>query len=98
MILEKALISVDRGEKEAFQKAFSEAAPYLTSSPGCHGVQLYDCLEEPTRFMFIVEWESLEAHEHGYRQSPAFAEWHRIIGPYLGGLGELAHYRPLDEP
>jgi len=97
MIIEKAMITVDRGAKKAFEKAFYEEAPSLTSSPGCHGVQLYDRIEEPTRFIFIVEWKSLEAHE-GFRQSPAFAEWHRIVGPYLGGLGELTHYRPLDEP
>ncbi|MFZ0060245.1 MAG: antibiotic biosynthesis monooxygenase family protein [Acidimicrobiales bacterium] len=98
MIVEKAPITVDRGEEEAFEQAFFEAAPFIASSPGCHGVHLYDCVEEPTRFLFVIEWESLAAHEEGFRKSPAFAEWRRIVGPCLGGLSELAHYRPVDKP
>lgn len=98
MIVEKALITVDRGEEEPFERAFFEAAPLISSSPGCHGVHLYDCVVEPTRFLFVIGWESLAAHEEGFRKSPAFAEWRKIVGPYLGGLSELAHDRPVDRP
>ncbi len=98
MIIEKAQITVDRGRQEAFQAAFFEAEPFLSSSPGCSSVRLYDCVEVPEQLMFIVEWESVQAHEEGFRKSPAFVEWHRIVGPYLGGLSDLAHYRPIDKP
>jgi quinol monooxygenase YgiN len=98
MIIEKAEITVEPGKEAAFQAAFFEAEPFVAASAGCRAVHIYRCIEEPRRFTFVIEWESVAAHEEGFRKSPAFAEWRSIVGPYLGGLSELAHWRPLETP
>jgi quinol monooxygenase YgiN len=98
MIIEKAVLTVEPGKEAAFQAAFFKAEPFVAAYPGCRAVHLYRCIEEPGRFMFVIEWESVAAHEEGFRKSPAFAEWRNVVGPYLGGLSELAHWRPLETP
>lgn len=45
--------------------------------------------------MLTVEWDSLEAHTVGFRQSPAFAEWRALIGPYFAEPPQVEHFDVL---
>ena len=45
-----------------------------------------------SRVVLQVEWDNLEAHTVGFRQSPAFAEWRAIIGPYFARPPHVEHF------
>ena len=42
--------------------------------------------------MLLVEWEDLEAHTVGFRESERFARWREIIGPFFDGPPKVEHF------
>jgi heme-degrading monooxygenase HmoA len=92
MILEVAMLKVHAGQKPAFEAAMAQAAPVIARTPGYRGHELRRCMETQGRYLLLVQWETLEAHTAGFRQSPAFAEWRQIIGPYFAEPPVVEHY------
>lgn len=92
MILEAALLSIRAGEESAFEKALEKASAVIVTSPGYLSHQLHRCIETTGRYLLLVRWETLEAHTVGFRQSPSFAEWRSIIGPFFAAAPAVEHY------
>jgi len=42
-----------------------------------------------------VHWNTLEDHTQGFRESPAFAEWRAIIGPFFAQPPQVEHFTLL---
>jgi hypothetical protein len=40
-----------------------------------------------------VEWDSLDAHVVGFRESDAFSAWRALIGPFFASPPEVVHYQ-----
>src|ERR1700735_2443557 len=83
MVLEVAMIQIRVGGESAFEGAMVEAAPLIARSPGYLGHEVQRCIETPGRYLLLVQWETLEAHTVGFRQSAAFGEWRAIIGTHF---------------
>ena len=92
MILEHALIDVSPGEETAFEAALAEAKPVLASTPGCRSITLHRGIESPSRYLLLVEWDTLDDHMVGFRQSERFTRWRELIGPYFAGAPAVDHY------
>jgi len=92
MILEVAILTVHAGQGSAFEAAMVKAAPVIAGSPGYLGHELRRCVETPGRYVLLVQWQTLEAHTVGFRQSPAFAEWRQMIGSYFAEPPVVEHY------
>ena len=92
MVLEVALIDVTPGEEEAFVAAYQRARSGLATTPGCHSVRLTRGVESPSRFVLLVEWESVAAHEENFRATQRFSTWRGHIGPYLAAPPSVEHY------
>lgn len=50
------------------------------------------CVERPNVYMFTIDWETLEDHTVGFRESDQFAQWRTIIGPYFDGPAVVEHF------
>jgi hypothetical protein len=48
--------------------------------------------ESPNAFILRVEWETLEAHVPGFRQSPLLTEWRSHFYHLLDGTPVVTHY------
>jgi len=83
MVLEVADIAVTPGSEEAFIAAYHSVKDVLTSTPGCHSVRMTRGIESPERFVLLVEWDSVEAHEVNFRGTDRFATWRGAIGPHF---------------
>ncbi len=84
MIIEVADFKVRPEDRDAFSEAITRAAAtVLSKSGGYRRHQILACQESPGRFILTVEWDSVEAHMVGFRESPAFADWRAIIGPFF---------------
>ncbi|HEY6446510.1 MAG TPA: antibiotic biosynthesis monooxygenase [Acidobacteriaceae bacterium] len=92
MILEVAQLQVRSGEVNAFEAAMRQAAPVIAGAAGYIAHELRRCVERPGRYLLLVRWETLEAHTVGFRESPAFAEWRAIIGPFFAAPPVVEHY------
>ncbi len=96
MVLEHTLISVRPGSEEAFEAALLEARRIISASPGFRSLELHRGVESPDRFLLLVEWETLEDHVVGFRESEAFAAWRALIGPYFASPPVVDHFVPVD--
>jgi quinol monooxygenase YgiN len=90
MVLEVAQIEVT--DPARFIAAYRTVHPVLAGTDGCQSVRMTSGIESPNRFVLIVEWESVEAHEVNFRQTERFAEWRAAIGPHFTRPPVVEHF------
>ena len=91
MILEFAQIAVRPSSEKQFEAIFPAAIKVLASSKGYISHQLQRSIENPNRYVLLVQWQTLEDHTVGFRGSPAFAEWRAYIGPFFESSPVVEH-------
>ena len=96
MVLEVALIDVTPGHEDEFAAAYARAYPIITGAEGCRSVRMTRGVESPSRFVLLVEWDSVEAHHVNFRQTERFQQWRTLIGPYFAGPPLVEHF--IDVP
>ena len=96
MVLEVALIDVQAGQEDAFAAAYRKARPSLPETPGCRTVRMTRGIESPSRFVLLVEWDSVDAHEENFRATERFTTWRALIGPYFAGPPVVEHFTDVD--
>lgn len=52
------------------------------------------CLERPSIYMFIIDWETLEDHMVDFRESEQFTQWRTLIDPHFAGAPIMEHFTP----
>jgi heme-degrading monooxygenase HmoA len=92
MVLEVALIDVIPGQEDDFVAAYAEARPGLAGTPGCRSVRMTRGVESPSRFVLLVEWDSVAAHEENFRATERFTTWRSLIGPHFAGPPVVEHF------
>ena len=96
MVLEVALIDVQEGAEQAFCDAYSQArSEVLASVEDVGPVRMTQGVETPTRFVLLIEWPSVAAHD-AFRASPEFSRWRELIGPYFAGPPHVEHFVDVD--
>jgi heme-degrading monooxygenase HmoA len=98
MVLEVALIDVLAGQEDAFAQAYAEGYPVLASTPGCRSVRMTRGIESPSRFVLLVEWDSVEAHQDNFRDTERFTTWRSLIGPYFAAPPVVEHFTDVPAP
>ena len=96
MALEVAVIIVRPGGEDDFMAAFRSVRPVLATTPGCRSVRMTRGVESPSRFVLLVEWDSVEAHLENFRNSERFPQWRGFIGEFFAKPPLVEHY--LDVP
>lgn len=92
MVLEHAVIHIRPGTSEAFEAALAEARGVIAASPGFASLRLHRGVEAPDHYLLLVEWESLDDHLVGFRESDAFTAWRSLIGPYFESPPDVVHF------
>lgn len=95
MILEHALLPVRPGLERDFEAAFAQAEPIISAMPGFMRLTLSRCLERPTTYLLLVEWEQLEDHVEGFRRSPRYEEWKRLLHHFYDPFPTVEHYEEV---
>ena len=92
MILEVAILDVISGRESDFQRSFAEAQEIISSIPGYISHELKRCIEKPSRFILLVNWEKLEDHTVGFRDSSQYQKWKTLLHHYYDPFPEVEHY------
>ena len=92
MVLERAQFRIVPGREDEFEQAFEQAKLVLARSKGFLGATLSRGVESPSTYLLLVEWETLEDHTVGFRESPAFGEWRGLIGHLFDGAPDVEHF------
>lgn len=94
MILEVADIRVHPGREAEFEEAILRGLEQVISkAAGAKSWKVEKGIECPNRFLLMIEWETLEHHTVGFRQSPAFQEWRGIVGPFFAEPPVVEHFQ-----
>jgi heme-degrading monooxygenase HmoA len=96
MVLEIALIDIRPGQEDAFAAAYAGARHLVASTPGCRSVRMTRGIESPSRFVLLVEWDSVEAHLENFRGSDRFPRWRGLIGEHFAGPPVVEHFTDMD--
>ena len=95
MILEHAVLELVEGEGERFEAAFAEARSIIAAAPGFRSLRLERCVESPSRYLLLVEWERLEDHTVGFRGSEHFLEWRRLLHHFYDPFPVVEHFESI---
>lgn len=96
MILEHAILPVKPGREEAFEAALADALPILRRQPGCRSARVQRCVEQPSAYLLLAEWDSIEAHEDGFRLSADYQEWRALLHHFYDPFPAVRHFRALE--
>ena len=91
-ILEAAVLKIVPGQSGAFERSFGEAQLIIASMPGYLSHELQRCMERDDEYLLLVRWESVAAHEEGFRQSPQYQEWKALLHHYYEPFPTVLHY------
>ena len=92
MILEVATLDVRPGQERAFETAFTHASLIIAQIDGYLSHRLQRCIENPSRYLLLVEWQTLEDHTVGFRQSTNYQEWKRLLHHFYDPFPTVEHY------
>ncbi|MCL4519019.1 MAG: antibiotic biosynthesis monooxygenase [Thaumarchaeota archaeon] len=95
MILEVAILDVKPGDSRAFESAFTRAESLLRSAKGYVAHDIRHCIEKQDRYILLVHWERLEDHTEGFRKSPEYQEWRKLLHHFYDPFPTVEHYEPL---
>jgi heme-degrading monooxygenase HmoA len=95
MILEHAVLDVVPGEEDRFEQAFAQAKTIIASMPGFRSLRLDRCIEQPSRYLLLVDWERLEDHTEGFRASTQYQTWRQLLHHFYDPFPVVEHYQPL---
>jgi heme-degrading monooxygenase HmoA len=97
MILEVAILNIKSGQEKQFEIDFSFAGQFISSIKGYRKHSLRKCLEQKNKYILLVDWENLEDHTIGFRQSSEYLEWKNMLHHYYDPFPTVEHYETIIE-
>jgi heme-degrading monooxygenase HmoA len=95
MIREHALLSVIPGQEKDFESAFAEAASLINGMTGFQTLSLSRSVESPSTYLLLVEWDTLEDHTLGFRQSAEYQQWKALLHHFYEPFPVVEHFAPV---
>ncbi len=93
MILELVDIRIQPGQQAAFDEAIQRGVEtVIAKAKGFQGFKINRGIESPERYVLQIFWTTLENHTVDFRESPAFAEWRAIVGPFFAQPPMVEHF------
>ncbi len=93
MILEVADILIGEGRHAEFEAAIARGlSTVIAGAAGYRRAHVQRGIESAQRYLLMIEWETLEDHTVGFRESPAFAQWRAIVGPFFAQPPRVEHF------
>lgn len=91
-MLEVAVLDIIPGKESEFEVAFRDASTIISSMTGYISHQLQHCVENQSRYLLLVNWQTLEDHTVGFRTSPQYQEWKKLLHHFYSPFPTVEHY------
>lgn len=95
MITEIAIFTAVTGKEEELGQAILQGLDSIRQHPGCVSAQVQHCIEQPSQYILINVWTSLEAHTEDFRGGPLFTSWRSHITGLFEGTPTVFHTQPF---
>ncbi len=97
MVLEVAILDVKTGLEADFLAAFNQAQSIISSMSGYLSHDLQQCVETPNRYILLVQWQTLEDHTIGFRESPEYQQWKSLLHHFYDPFPTVEHFHALPQ-
>jgi heme-degrading monooxygenase HmoA len=91
-VTEHAVLNVIAGQEQEFVATMERAKSLIAASAGFISLRVERCIENPSTFLLLVEWETLQDHTEGFRQSDAYEEWRRLLHHFYDPFPVVEHF------
>jgi quinol monooxygenase YgiN len=90
MIHEIVIQQVAPEKRDEYIKVFGE---FLTKAnyAGSHGIKFFTSIEDPSRVILVIEWDSVEAHTR-HRGTPTHNAMREMTAKYQTAKSDGAHF------
>ncbi len=96
MMLEHVVVAVTPGREVEFEASARQALPILDSAAGCFGGEFRRQAEDPTLYLLLIRWASIEAHM-AWRETDDFQRWRELTHPFYLERPVVTHFHePLN--
>ncbi len=92
MILEVAILDIKIGLGAEFELTFQRAGLLISSMKGYISHELQKCIEVENRYILLVNWDTLEDHTEGFRNSPEYQQWRKLLHCFYEIFPTVEHY------
>ncbi len=97
MIHEVAVLFLKDGAESRFEEDFKLAGQYISSIEGYIGHSLKKCIEQKNKYLLLVDWDKLENHTIGFRQSSQYLDWKKLLHHYYDPFPVVEHFETVIE-
>jgi len=93
MIEEVADIRILPDQQQAFEAAIhTGVTTIIARAKGFCSYRVSRGIETPTRYLLCIQWDTVEDHTIGFRQSPLFAQWRALVSPFFAEPPVVEHF------
>jgi len=93
MILEIAEFFIRPGMQDEFDRAIiAGVQEHIAPTRGFLRYEVQRGIEQPERYVLMIEWAALENHTEDFRGSAAFVNWRALVGSYFAKPPQVEHF------
>jgi heme-degrading monooxygenase HmoA len=96
MITEIAILKIKKDSKRQFETNFKKASKIISSINGYIDHELLKCLEEENKYLLIVQWDKIEDHIIGFRNSLDYIKWKELLHHFYDPFPTVEHYEKIN--
>ena len=97
MILEVAEIYIKEGSGAGFEAGMKQSLKQCVgATEGFISAELQRGIENPSRYILLIKWESVEAHDVNFREGDDFKKHRALIAPYFTKPPFAEHFELAD--
>lgn len=96
MILEAVILQVKGGMETEYESVFKQASSIISSMQGYINHELQRCMEQKGKYLLLVQWETLEDHTIGFRQSEQYQEWKSLLHHFYDPFPTVEHFERIE--
>lgn len=93
MVIEIAILQAKPGQGGAMRRGLEQARPIIAQAEGYRDSVFQQSIENPDRIVLCIKWDSVEAHNEGFRKGPLFPEWRAKWAEHMTGTPDVQHYQ-----
>ena len=96
IVSEVAILDIQEGHDAAFVAAFKQVQDKISSMSGYIAHDLKQCVEHQNRYFLFVEWQRLEDHTRGFKESDDYQYLRKLLQHFVTGQPSILHYQAID--
>jgi heme-degrading monooxygenase HmoA len=93
MVTERVELTVTAGGELDFERQFAITGELIRAAAGCLGVVLSRGVENPSRYLLLVQWRAVEDHQ-AFIQTDGIVQFRNVLGPYFAAKPAMEHFSP----